>query len=117
MLKAGKDHLHIKEVDRRLVMQLETAQKAFTTVKDLCEHLHICTLTSIVKDLAHSDIAEANAWRMADNHLLALKVTSSTSVFPMTIQGFGQSPLPSPLLRNTLSRCQRRSSLLQQHWQ
>eukprot|EP00961_Rhodomonas_salina_P206191 2783253-Rhodomonas_salina.1 len=33
--KAGKDRLHIEEVDCRLVMQLETAQKAFTTVKDL----------------------------------------------------------------------------------
>eukprot|EP00961_Rhodomonas_salina_P115870 1559379-Rhodomonas_salina.2 len=66
-------------------MQLETVQKAFTTVKDLCEHLRICTLTSIFKDLAHSDIAEANAWRMADNHLLAFKETSSTTAFPMTI--------------------------------
>eukprot|EP00961_Rhodomonas_salina_P286101 3865701-Rhodomonas_salina.2 len=67
-------------------MQLETAQKAFTTVKDLCEHLSICSLTSIVKDIAHSDITEANAWRMADNHLLAFKATSSTTAFPMTIR-------------------------------
>eukprot|EP00961_Rhodomonas_salina_P163422 2201135-Rhodomonas_salina.1 len=33
--KAGKDCLHIEEVDCRLVMQLETAQKAFATFKDL----------------------------------------------------------------------------------
>eukprot|EP00961_Rhodomonas_salina_P157563 2121592-Rhodomonas_salina.2 len=33
--KAGKDCLHIEEVNSRLVMQLKTEQKAFTTVKDL----------------------------------------------------------------------------------
>eukprot|EP00961_Rhodomonas_salina_P037919 509350-Rhodomonas_salina.2 len=84
LLKAGKDHLHIEEVNCRMVLQLETAQKAFTMVKDLCEHLCICSLTLIVKDLAHRDITEVNAWRMADNHLLAYKATTSTSVLPMT---------------------------------
>eukprot|EP00961_Rhodomonas_salina_P072755 977292-Rhodomonas_salina.2 len=54
LLKAGHEHLHIEEINCRLVLQLEAAQRAFTTVKDLCEHLRICTLTSIVKDLAHS---------------------------------------------------------------
>eukprot|EP00961_Rhodomonas_salina_P139527 1877775-Rhodomonas_salina.1 len=85
MSKAGKKHIHIKEVDHRLVLQLEAAQKAFTTVKDLCEHLRICALTSIVKDLAKSEIAEANAWRMADNHLVAYKATISASAMQMTI--------------------------------
>eukprot|EP00961_Rhodomonas_salina_P140733 1894018-Rhodomonas_salina.1 len=32
--KAGHERLHIAEVDRRLVLQLEAAQRAFTTVKD-----------------------------------------------------------------------------------
>eukprot|EP00961_Rhodomonas_salina_P194798 2630555-Rhodomonas_salina.1 len=68
-----------------LVLQLEAAQRAFTTVKDLCEHLLICALTSIVKDLAHSEIAEANAWWMVDNHLLAYKATTSASAVPMSI--------------------------------
>eukprot|EP00961_Rhodomonas_salina_P123791 1668309-Rhodomonas_salina.1 len=85
MLKAEKKHIHIEEVDRRLVLQLEAAQKAFTTVKDLCEHLCICALTSIVKDLANSEIAEANAWRMADNHLVTYKATISASATQMTI--------------------------------
>eukprot|EP00961_Rhodomonas_salina_P082241 1105872-Rhodomonas_salina.1 len=57
LLKAGQDCLHIEEVDLRLVLQLETEQKAFTMIKDLCEHLPICTLTSFVKDLAHRDTA------------------------------------------------------------
>eukprot|EP00961_Rhodomonas_salina_P095713 1287431-Rhodomonas_salina.1 len=83
--KAGHERLHIEEIDCRLVLQLEAAQRAFTTVKDLCEHLRICALTSIVKDLAHSKIAEANAWRMADNHLLAYKATASASAVPMSI--------------------------------
>eukprot|EP00961_Rhodomonas_salina_P052095 699306-Rhodomonas_salina.1 len=55
--KAGSERLHIEEIDSRLVLQLEAAQLAFTTVKDLCEHLRICALTWIVKDLAHSEIA------------------------------------------------------------
>eukprot|EP00961_Rhodomonas_salina_P206840 2792516-Rhodomonas_salina.1 len=80
--KAGHERLHIEEIDCRLVLQLKAAQRAFTTVKDLCKHLHICALTSIVKDLAHSEITEANAWRMADNHLLAYKATASASTVP-----------------------------------
>eukprot|EP00961_Rhodomonas_salina_P039296 528325-Rhodomonas_salina.1 len=42
--KAGHERLHIEEIDRRLVLQFEAAQRAFTTVKDLCEHLLICAL-------------------------------------------------------------------------
>eukprot|EP00961_Rhodomonas_salina_P078683 1058124-Rhodomonas_salina.1 len=35
-LSAGKHKIHIEEVDRRMTVQLEAAEKAFETVEDLC---------------------------------------------------------------------------------
>ena len=47
---AGNSKLHIGEIDRRLKHHLDAAQKAFTTVDGMCEHLRVCCLMAIIKD-------------------------------------------------------------------
>eukprot|EP00961_Rhodomonas_salina_P155106 2089465-Rhodomonas_salina.1 len=65
--------INIKEVDRRIQLQMESAAKAFTTVDDFCRHLRLCALTTIIKDLAKAPGMEGEAWKMADNRLVAVK--------------------------------------------
>eukprot|EP00961_Rhodomonas_salina_P004791 65106-Rhodomonas_salina.1 len=69
-LSAGKSKIHIEEVNRRLTVQLEAAEKAFETVKDLCEHLHINSLAHIIADSAGAKGNEGQAWKLANDRLL-----------------------------------------------
>eukprot|EP00961_Rhodomonas_salina_P130842 1761470-Rhodomonas_salina.1 len=70
---AGKHKIHIEEVDRRMAVQLKAAEKAFETVKDLCDHIHISSLAHIIADSAGAKGSEGVAWKLANDWLISVR--------------------------------------------
>eukprot|EP00961_Rhodomonas_salina_P199671 2693341-Rhodomonas_salina.1 len=67
----GSGKLHIGEIDCRLKHHLYAAQKAFTTVDGMCEHLQVCCLMTVIKDCTSGTGLYSNTWKMADNMIIA----------------------------------------------
>jgi hypothetical protein len=80
----GPRRVDINEVDRRMKLQLEVAQKAFTSVEMMCNHLRICTLMTIIEDMAKAKGPLGDAWKLGYNFLVAsLKVNTPISTTVM----------------------------------
>eukprot|EP00961_Rhodomonas_salina_P226268 3059004-Rhodomonas_salina.1 len=75
---SGASRLHIGEINRQLKLHLEAATKAFTTVQELSEHMLVCSLVKVIKDWALGTGQHANAWKLAENMIIAARNVIST---------------------------------------
>eukprot|EP00961_Rhodomonas_salina_P010620 142752-Rhodomonas_salina.1 len=71
MRTAGRKQINIGEVDRRLKLQLDSAKKVFTTLEAWTEQMRVCALTKIIRDGCKREGAEGEAWKLANNMLVA----------------------------------------------
>jgi len=70
-LGEGPQPENINEINRKLEMILKPATKAFATVENMCDHLRVCALVSIIKRWARGTTRRAQAWTLADNYIVA----------------------------------------------
>eukprot|EP00961_Rhodomonas_salina_P084562 1135948-Rhodomonas_salina.5 len=81
----GKAMVNVSEVDHRLKLQLDAAQKVFTTLESFCENLRVCALMTIIKDGVKRSGAEGQAWTIANNLLVATENNNIATGTPMSI--------------------------------
>eukprot|EP00961_Rhodomonas_salina_P194895 2631688-Rhodomonas_salina.1 len=53
-------------------MQLEVPRKAFSTVDQLCDHLELCSMMTIITDAAKQGCRFGAAWQLAKNQIIQL---------------------------------------------
>eukprot|EP00961_Rhodomonas_salina_P195731 2642321-Rhodomonas_salina.1 len=66
-----------------MAVQLEAAEKAFETVKDLCDHIRISSLAHIIADRAGAKGSEGVAWKLANDRLISLRQLIDSDVKPL----------------------------------
>eukprot|EP00286_Rhodomonas_abbreviata_P007742 CAMPEP_0181328118 /NCGR_PEP_ID=MMETSP1101-20121128/22511_1 /TAXON_ID=46948 /ORGANISM="Rhodomonas abbreviata, Strain Caron Lab Isolate" /LENGTH=442 /DNA_ID=CAMNT_0023436917 /DNA_START=164 /DNA_END=1488 /DNA_ORIENTATION=- len=68
---------NINEINSKLELHMEAAEKAFSTVKEICDHMRHCALVKIIKKWARGDTRQAAAWKLADDAIVAATRTNT----------------------------------------
>mmetsp|Transcript_31982 Transcript_31982/g.66189 ORF Transcript_31982/g.66189 Transcript_31982/m.66189 type:complete len:254 (+) Transcript_31982:80-841(+) len=61
----------IQQVNKKLELLFSPAMKTFTTAEELCDHLRVCVLTSIIRDSAKGTSNASKAWTLANNTVIS----------------------------------------------
>jgi len=73
----GPQPENIADINSKFELLLEPAPKAFATVQEMCYHLRNCALVKIIKKWAKGTGKQGEAWKLADNSIVAASRTNT----------------------------------------
>eukprot|EP00961_Rhodomonas_salina_P231820 3131816-Rhodomonas_salina.1 len=81
----GKSREDVVEVCRCIKMQLEVPCKALSMVYQLCDHLELCSMMTIITDEANQGSRFGAAWQLEENQIIQLvRLTTPLSLLMVT---------------------------------
>eukprot|EP00961_Rhodomonas_salina_P160885 2166256-Rhodomonas_salina.1 len=100
----SKNSEDVTEVWRCIKMQLQVPCKVFTTVDQLCNHLELCSMMTIIADVVKQGGRAGAAWQLAENHV----ITNAMTLVQLHLKHAREEPEAAPPPITTLSTGARR---------